>query len=275
MATAPAGSPVSGNRMIKYALQIGPAAVDRLLVLDEIHDRSSNFLLSQAESVRPSRILDLGCGIGLTTERLARIWPMAERIVGIDREAEQIDVALARSPARNIAYRVGEIEQALDDVHEYDLVYGRFVFSHNRQSHQLMKAIYENMRPGAALLIEEPDIGTAFTLHGSGILEEVEALYLKLGNILHHSFLSGSNLAKHASEICSNSSITFIHPVLSKWREKSLYLLGLNEAGGRYIEHGLIDELELPSIKDRLKLEIDDESSLFAAARLMQLAMWR
>src|SRR3546814_9876384 len=54
---------------------------------------------------------------------------------------------------------------------------------------------------GARLIFEEPDIGTARTLVGTGIIEEVEDLYRKLGDSLGQNFSSSLNLASEAVEI--------------------------------------------------------------------------
>src|SRR3546814_13260627 len=83
------------------------------------------------------------------------------------------------------------------------------------------------MRSGARLIFEEPDIGTARTLVGTGIIEEVEDLYRKLGDSLGQNFSSSLNLASEAVALDSAAEIRFVQPVISRPRYKQLYLLGL------------------------------------------------
>jgi len=56
----------------------------------------------------PKRILEIGCGIGATTWRLARAWPHAE-VVGTDVSAASIQVARSCFPRPNLTYRDGLI----------------------------------------------------------------------------------------------------------------------------------------------------------------------
>src|SRR3546814_5717446 len=92
----------------------------------------------------------------------------------------QIDTSKRENPSPNIEYRVGDLKDYLEQLSGYDLIYGRFVFGHNRDCIDLLGRIFANMRSGARLIFEEPDIGTARTLVGTGIIEEVEDLYLSV-----------------------------------------------------------------------------------------------
>src|SRR3546814_2047387 len=82
-----------GIHMSKYALKFGQSAVERLAVLDEIHAVTSSHILSGVSLPAPSRILDVGCGVGHTTIRLARHFGSQAHVVGIDREPSQIDTS--------------------------------------------------------------------------------------------------------------------------------------------------------------------------------------
>src|SRR3546814_19576021 len=88
-------------------------------------------------------------------------------------------------------------------------------------------------------------IGTARTLVGTGIIEEVEDLYRKLGDSLGQNFSSSLNLASEAVALDSAAEIRFVQPVISRPRYKQLYLLGLKEVRGTYISQGIADELAL------------------------------
>ncbi|AJA09712.1 MULTISPECIES: bifunctional 2-polyprenyl-6-hydroxyphenol methylase/3-demethylubiquinol 3-O-methyltransferase UbiG [Sphingopyxis] len=259
--------------MSKYALKVGQSAVERLAVLDEIHAVTSSHILSGVSLPAPSRILDVGCGVGHTTIRLARHFGSQAHVVGIDREPSQIDTSKRENPSPNIEYRVGDLKDYLEQLSGYDLIYGRFVFGHNRDCIDLLGRIFANMRSGARLIFEEPDIGTARTLVGTGIIEEVEDLYRKLGDSLGQNFSSSLNLASEAVALDSAAEIRFVQPVISRPRYKQLYLLGLKEVRGKYISQGIADELALDDIERRLEREVNDPSSLIATARLIQISL--
>src|SRR3546814_14906157 len=72
------------------------------------------------------------CSSDLTTIRLARHFGSQAHVVGIDREPSQIDTSKRENPSPNIEYRVGDLKDYLEQLSGYDLIYGRFVFGHNR-----------------------------------------------------------------------------------------------------------------------------------------------
>jgi SAM-dependent methyltransferase len=58
----------------------------------------------------PRRILEIGCGIGATSWRMARAWPQAE-IVGADVSPTSIEVAKTCFQRSNLSYRAGLIKE--------------------------------------------------------------------------------------------------------------------------------------------------------------------
>lgn len=65
-------------------------------------------LLAEWAPPEPSRILEIGCGIGATCWRMARAWPNAE-VVGADVSPLSIQVATKCFQLPNLSYRAGPI----------------------------------------------------------------------------------------------------------------------------------------------------------------------
>lgn len=113
--------------------------------------------------VQPSSsVLDVGCGFGLETERLARLVGPGKPVAGIDESAHFIDEAKRRAEAAGlrIDYQAGRAEA---------LPYADGSFSHVRAERLLIyladvqKALSEMKRvllPGGTLALIEPDFGT-------------------------------------------------------------------------------------------------------------------
>ena len=77
---------------------------------------------------RPRRVLEVGCGVGATTWRMARAWPEAE-VVGIDLSPASIKVAGACFRRPNLDYRAGQpAECGLTG--EFDLILMMDVYEH-------------------------------------------------------------------------------------------------------------------------------------------------
>lgn len=76
-------------------------------------------LLSLLPEIDPRKILDIGCGTGYLTKKLADRFPKAE-IIGIDIAPGMIEVA-EKQKRGNLSFRVGDGEET-EGNNEYDLV---------------------------------------------------------------------------------------------------------------------------------------------------------
>ncbi|HEY1426099.1 MAG TPA: class I SAM-dependent methyltransferase [Caulobacteraceae bacterium] len=59
----------------------------------------------------PRRVLEIGCGVGATTWRMARAWPRAQ-VIGADISRTSIEVAQTCFKRRNLAYQAGLVTEA-------------------------------------------------------------------------------------------------------------------------------------------------------------------
>lgn len=161
-------------------------AAERLRVVAEVFDPTSEAFLSEAVLQRPRLAIDLGCGPGFTTRLLAGI-ARPHRTVGVDRseaflrrarassvageEYIFIDVAVAPFRIAGIAARP-------------DLIYMRFLASHLPEPDRVIARWSETLEPGGILLIEEVN----------SITTKVEAFdqYLKILSQM---------LARHGNEL--------------------------------------------------------------------------
>jgi 2-polyprenyl-3-methyl-5-hydroxy-6-metoxy-1,4-benzoquinol methylase len=136
--------------------------IDALVAFDGIGQLQELKRIERA-LVRPScSVLDVGCGFGLETERLARLVAPGQPVAGIDESAHFIEVAKKRAVAQglHIDYRAGLAER---------LPYADASFDHVRAERLLIyltdvgKALAEMkrvLRPGGVMAIIEPDFGT-------------------------------------------------------------------------------------------------------------------
>ncbi|SRR6266498_4476921 len=79
-------------------------------------------LRQSVEDWRNKRVLEIGCGDGRLTVRLARL---GANILAIDPSAESIRVARSKKPARftdQIRYSVGTAEQLKSKAESFDIV---------------------------------------------------------------------------------------------------------------------------------------------------------
>jgi SAM-dependent methyltransferase len=101
---------------------------------------------------RPGRVLDLGCGPGLYTSRLARL---GHTCVGIDFAPAPIAYASKNAPP-GCSYQFADIRTA-EYGSEYDLVifiFGAFNLFRPADAHIILEKSFRSLKPGGLLLVE-------------------------------------------------------------------------------------------------------------------------
>lgn len=103
------------------------------------------------------RILDAGCGPGLTSLALSRRYPEAE-VLGIDVEAQAI--ALARRLAQDevrCSFELGRLEDLGEPAASFDVIQCRAVLEHVYDPAGVLSALLRLLRPGGLLFVETPN----------------------------------------------------------------------------------------------------------------------
>lgn len=115
------------------------------------------------DMVRPgASVLDVGCGFGLETVRLARIVGQAGRVAGIDKSADFIAVAKKRAAAAGLAidYRAGEAQALPYADASFDIVRAERLLIYLKDWEKAVAEMKRVARPGATLAFIEPEFGT-------------------------------------------------------------------------------------------------------------------
>lgn len=166
--------------------------IDALTAFDAIAQLQELKALAAQRLAPGMRILDVGCGFGLETLRLASRVQPGGRVTGIDRSAEFIGEAQRRAAAagQDIGFDVGDADA---------LPYADNAFDHARAERLLIyltqpaRAVAEMrrvLRPGGSLAFIEPDIGTT-TLNLADRAVVRRALAHEADTAVAHSWLPG------------------------------------------------------------------------------------
>ncbi|MFO0991669.1 MAG: methyltransferase domain-containing protein [Hyphomicrobiales bacterium] len=107
-------------------------------------------------------VLDVGCGFGLETVRLARIVGQAGRAAGIDKSEEFIAQAKQRAAAAGLAidYRAGDAQALPYADATFDAVRAERLLIYLKDWDKAVAEMKRVARPGAPLAFIEPEFGT-------------------------------------------------------------------------------------------------------------------
>jgi len=121
---------------------------ERKVLNDWTERRSTEILqLIKGLGVHRPRLLDMGCGLGWFTERLAELG----EVHGIDLSHEGIAVAKARRP--DISYLSGNVYEAQLPIGYFDVVVSQEVISHVEDQPKYLDRAAEVLKPGGHLVI--------------------------------------------------------------------------------------------------------------------------
>jgi trans-aconitate 2-methyltransferase len=114
--------------------------------------RPSRELIARVPLREPGRILDLGCGSGLSTLELARAFPGAE-IVGVDVSADMLAAAAKRLPGASFVQGdAGGFDSA-----GFDLVFANAVFHWVPRHLAAISRLARALPQGGVLAFQMPD----------------------------------------------------------------------------------------------------------------------
>lgn len=114
-------------------------------------------LLELAGRECPRRLLEVGCGAGITTSILARKYPTSE-IVALDIDEAQIARAKKRLVSQRVRFVLGDAGQLQFPTESFDACFASYVFHHMPCFPIALREIHRVLQPGASLYVLELSI---------------------------------------------------------------------------------------------------------------------
>ena len=256
-----------------YIIDGGEPGAARLAVLGRTLAASSESFLKRT-GLRPGvRVLDVGCGSGELTGWMAELVGPAE-VVGIDVDLTVLSIARERwsehpAPPRFVLADAAALPPALG---RFDVVYARFLLSHQTDPLSVLCQLRELCRPGGVVAVEDVDIPAMFCRPRSAAYDRATELYClaaaargahpRLGPRLAGLFdLAGFEAVEAAA----------IHPAFRDGEGKRMAELTLRSIRDAVLASELIDEDDFDEILDELQRLTDDPTTLIGLPRIHQV----
>jgi len=144
----------------------------------------------QAEwcGLRPGmRVLDAGCGAGITTSILYDMVQPGGTVVGVDYSKDRIKYAVENySGEGEIQFHIRDLRGELGDLGQFDVIWVRFVLEYNRiESLDVVRKLTQLLKPGGSLCLMDLDYNC---LNHYELPRQMEELLYRLMNRLDEEY---------------------------------------------------------------------------------------
>lgn len=145
----------------RYSMELGDADAQRLKLLGQFYDPSTSAFLEAAGVGPGDSGVDIGCGHGGVSDRIAARVGDSGTVFAVDASPEQLQVARnALAHRTNVRFVQRGLEDDPLDGQRVDWVYSRFLLMHVRDVRRALTSMAAMVADGGALLLEIADVGS-------------------------------------------------------------------------------------------------------------------
>jgi ubiquinone/menaquinone biosynthesis C-methylase UbiE len=258
----------------RYVIRGGRAGYDRLRVLAAAR-RASTLELFQLAGLRPGmRCVDLGCGSGDVTLDIAALAGPGGWVAGID--MDQAKLEFARQAARerglaNVAFEAADVSQWTGPG-EYDFVYCRFLLQHLASPAGLLRQMWDAVRPGGVLAVEDADLEGLFCDPDNAGFSFYRRMYLEVLARNGGDPTCARRLARYFRETgIPAPAMRLLQGVNAGGDAKAMPLLTLYAIADAIVSSGLAAAAEVTAAIENLRAFTTDPDTLISDPRIFQV----
>lgn len=261
--------------MSRYVLATGDEGADRLAVVEGVHGEDTERLLTRVGLHPGMRVVDVGCGVGLVTMRMARLVAPDGEVVGVDISPEQVKAAEQRAQQegiRNVRFVVAPADKTGLEPGTFDVAYARFLLMHVPRPMEVVREMVALLRRGGQLVLEDGDFTAPYCNPPSAAFDRCFELYREVIRRQGANPEIGpwlSVLAMEAGLVSLNVAV--VQPVLKEGPAKRLPEWTLTEAMPAILEAGLATAEEITAIAEEMARLAADPTTEFGMAQMTQV----
>ena len=162
----------------EYTIVGGLADAQRLARQARVMAEASEAFLSGLGLAPGWSCLDVGCGDGQVTIAMAQTAGPGGRVVGVDVDAEALELAREAAKEAGVNAEFVHLEAARPiESGTFDLAYSRFVLSHLADPAAALRAMAAEVRPGGTVAVEDIFVGTLRSEPPAPALDRLQDVY--------------------------------------------------------------------------------------------------
>lgn len=248
-----------------YSLAIGEEDKDRLIIINEIYNPYTEALLSSGAVREGDHILEIGCGIGIVSQQLAKRVGPSGYVLATDINEPQLRTAaslLPKNAPNNLEFHQLDAYELSSLDEKFDVIYVRFLLSHLPDPTFVIRQMKALLKPEGRLIIE--DLTGNDTLYsspravGMEILQKLDELQFKMEQSDDHYFDKLPTLLKNEGFIILTTKKS--HPELDTLRKRTVLTRGLSSLKEALLVENQITEKEYNDIYPLVQTLVEDSS---------------
>ena len=144
------------SRSEGYVLRGGRAGAERLRLLNRVKWPTTQLLLRAAGLRAGMSCLDVGCGSGDVTLKMAALVGTEGNVVGVDRDQSILQLASQEAERQGLSVTFRRLDtEELAQESAYDLVFARYLLSHLPRPQGAVELMVRAVWPGGHLVLED------------------------------------------------------------------------------------------------------------------------
>ena len=262
------------SRSEDYVLRGGRAGAERLRLLNRVKWPTTEPLLEAAGLRAGMSCLDVGCGGGDVTLKMAALVGTEGHVVGVDRDQSVLQLARQETEEQGLPVTFRRLEaEELAEESAYDLVFARYLLSHLPRPQRAVEAMVRAARPGGRLVLEDVFFPGHICYPSNAAFDRFVELYQAVAREKEGGDAAiGVRLLGMALEAgLVDVRVGLVVPTFREGEGKWVTRVTMEHIRGAVVGAGLASDSEVDQVVSELGRFADDDRTLMSIAPTFQV----